>query len=66
MQTYVSHKLKNQVSTSKCLELLHMNLVGHMQTRSLSVKNIFVIVDDYSIYTWVIFLSHKSDAFEAF
>lgn len=27
---------------------------------------IFVIIDDYSKYTWVFFLTHKSDVFEAF
>lgn len=38
-----------------------------MQTKSLSKKKyIFVIVDDYSRYTWVIFFTHKSDTLEAF
>jgi len=26
----------------------------------------FVIVDDYSRYTWTLFITHKSDAFQAF
>lgn len=38
-----------------------------MQTMSLSgKKNIFVIVNNYTRYTLLIFLTHKSDAFEAF
>ena len=26
----------------------------------------YVLVDDYSRYTWVCFLAHKNDAFKAF
>lgn len=38
-----------------------------MQTKSPSKKKyIFVIVDDYSRYTWIIFFTHKSDTLEAF
>lgn len=66
-KTLVSHKVKNLVSTSKCLELLHVDLVGPMQTRILNGKKyIFVIVNNYSRYMWVLFLSHKGDVFEVF
>lgn len=38
-----------------------------METTNLSGKKyIFVIVDDYSKYTYVPFLTHKSDVFETF
>lgn len=32
----MSHKMDNQVSATHCLQLLHMDIVGTMQTRSLS------------------------------
>ena len=44
-----------------------MDLVGPMQTSSLSGKRyILVVIDDYSRFTWVLFLNHKSDTFDAF
>lgn len=66
-QTHVFDKVKNQMSASRCLELSCMDLIGPMQTKSPSKKKyIFVIVDDYSRYTWIIFFTHKSDTLEAF
>lgn len=62
-QTHVSHKVKNQVKTIWCLKLLHMDLVEPMQSGKMYI---FVIVDDYSGYIWVLFLTHKSGAFEVF
>ncbi|RDX78829.1 hypothetical protein CR513_40832, partial [Mucuna pruriens] len=51
-QVKTSFKVKNVVSTSRPLELLHVNLFGPMRMLSLGVKKYgFVIVDDYSIYT---------------
>lgn len=59
--------MKNQASTSRWLKLFDMDLVGSMETRSLSGKKyIFAIVDDYSKDTWVLCFTHKNDAFEAF
>ena len=51
----------------KPLELLHMDLFGPSRTMSLG-ENYYalVIVDDYSRYTWTLFLESKSDAFSAF
>ena len=44
-----SFKSKKVVSTSKPLELLHMDLCGPMRVRSRGGKRfVFVIVDDYS------------------
>ncbi|GJT81440.1 retrovirus-related pol polyprotein from transposon TNT 1-94 [Tanacetum coccineum] len=48
-QARVSHKAKNVVSTTKCLELLHMDLFGPSAVRSYGGNRYtLVIVDDYS------------------
>ena len=63
----MSFKPKNIVSTSKRLELLHLDLFGPSRTRSLSGNYYgFFIVDDFSRFTWTLFLSSKDDTFEAF
>ena len=55
------------ISTSKPLELLHLDLFGPSQILSINhSKYVFVIVDDYSRFTWTIFLKHKSDTFGCF
>ncbi|GJZ21279.1 retrovirus-related pol polyprotein from transposon TNT 1-94 [Tanacetum coccineum] len=48
-QAHASHKAKNIVSTTRCLELLHMDLFGPSVVRSYR-GNLYtlVIVDDYS------------------
>ena len=66
-QTKVSFKPKTVVSTSKSLELLHMDLFGPMRTASYGGKYYcYVIVDDHTRFTWVFFLVHKSEAIEVF
>ena len=51
----------------KPLELLHIDLFGPIRTASLAGKQYgFVIVDDFSRYTCVLFLKHKDEAFEKF
>ncbi|GKC07109.1 retrovirus-related pol polyprotein from transposon TNT 1-94 [Tanacetum coccineum] len=66
-QVHASHKAKNIVSTTKCLELLHMDLFGPSAVQSYR-GNFYtlVIVDDYSRYTWIRFLKHKHEAFDHF
>ena len=60
-------KSKNIVLTTRSLQLLHMDLIGPSRTRSHGGNYyVFVIVDDYSRYTWTLFLTHKSDTFQAF
>jgi hypothetical protein len=55
-QTKSSFKKNKVISTSRSLELLHIDLFGPIRTASLSGKlYAFVIVDDYSRYTWVLF-----------
>ncbi|GJR96136.1 retrovirus-related pol polyprotein from transposon TNT 1-94 [Tanacetum coccineum] len=51
-QAHVSRKAKNIVSTTRCLELLHMDLFGPSAVRSYrGNRYTLVIVDDYSRYT---------------
>nr|XP_025883705.1 uncharacterized protein LOC112940164 [Solanum lycopersicum] len=57
-----SFKPKNQVTSSRTLELLHMDLCGPLKVQSRNGKKyILVIVDDYSRYTWTRFLRSKAD-----
>ena len=51
-----SHPMKAYLSTSRCLELLHMHLFGPTTYKSLG-GNLYclVIVDDYSRYAWTFF-----------
>ena len=62
-----SFKIKNVVSSLRPLELLHMDLFGPSRTMSLGGNYYaLVIVDDFSRYTWTLFLESKNDAFSAF
>ena len=66
-QIISSFKRKKIISTSKPLELFHMDLFGPTRTTSLSGKlNAFIIVDDYSRFTCVLFIAHKNEAHEVF
>ena len=66
-QVKSSFDKKKEISTKKPLELLHMDLFGPNQVASLGGKYFcLVIVDDYSRYTWVFFLSQKNDTFDTF
>ena len=62
-----THPKKNIMSTSKAFELLHMNLFGPTQYTSIGGNKYgFVIVDDFTRYTWAFFLVDKSDVFATF
>ena len=53
-QSKSSFKLKTVVSTSRPLELIHMDLFGPTRVASLGgMHHAYVLVDDYSRYTWV-------------
>ncbi|GJX82491.1 zf-CCHC domain-containing protein [Tanacetum coccineum] len=66
-QAHASHKAKNIVSTTRCLELLYMNLFGPSSVQSYGGNRYtLVIVDDYSRYTWTRFLKDKTEAFDQF
>jgi hypothetical protein len=57
-----SHLGKNTMTTSKPLELLHMDLFGPIAYHSIrGSKYGLGIVDDYSCFTWVFFLQDKSE-----
>ncbi|XP_073122005.1 uncharacterized protein [Henckelia pumila] len=59
-QVRSSFKNKGYNSSSRCLELLHMDLFGPIPvTRLRGMKYSLVIIDDYSRFTWVIFLKSK-------
>ncbi|GJY57181.1 retrovirus-related pol polyprotein from transposon TNT 1-94 [Tanacetum coccineum] len=66
-QAHASHKAKNVVSTTRCLELLHTDLFGPSAVRSYGRNRYTLfIVDDYSRYTWTRFLKDKTEAFDQF
>ena len=66
-QSKTSFHSKNIVSTSRPLELLHIDLFGPTRTASVGGKRYgLVIVDDYSRWTWVRFLIHKDESFKVF
>ncbi|GJV33410.1 retrovirus-related pol polyprotein from transposon TNT 1-94 [Tanacetum coccineum] len=57
-----SFKTKTVPSLKGRLNLLHMYLCGPMQVASINGKKyILVIVDDYSRYTWTLFLRSKDE-----
>jgi len=59
-------KIKNVVSSLKPLELLHMDLFGPSRTMSLGGNYYaLVIMDDFSMFTWTLFLESKNDVISA-
>jgi hypothetical protein len=57
-----THHSKNVMTTSRPLELLHMDLFGLVAYLSIrGSKYGLVIVDDFSRFTWVFFLQDKSE-----
>nr|GFA10393.1 hypothetical protein [Tanacetum cinerariifolium] len=57
-----SFKSKATPSSKGRLNLLHMDLCGPMRVASINGKKyILVIVDDYSRYTWTLFLHSKDE-----
>ena len=66
-QARTSFKPKKYVSTSRPLELLHVDLCGPIRITSRGGKKyVFVIVDDYSQFAWTLFLASKDESFEKF
>ncbi|XP_062028686.1 uncharacterized protein LOC133744627 [Rosa rugosa] len=66
-QIKTPHKVVNSATTTKVMELLHMDLMGPTQTESIGVKiYMLVVIDDFSRFTWVNFLKDKAETFESF
>lgn len=64
-QIKTSFHSKKEISTTRPLQLLHIDLFGPSRIASLGGKYYaFVIVDDFSRFTWTIFLALKSDVLE--
>jgi transposase InsO family protein len=62
-----THHKNSMMSTSKPFELMHMDLFGPSTYTSIGGNKYgFVIVDDFTRYTWVFFLVDKSDTFATF
>ena len=58
-----SHISKDMFGISEPLQLIHMDLFGPVNIQSMSKKRFFlVMVDDFSKYTWVLFLHSKDEA----
>jgi hypothetical protein len=62
-----SNSLVSTVMTKQHGQLLHVDIVGPSQVRSMGGKwYVLVIVDNYSHYSWVFFLESKDEVFEHF
>nr|GEW82969.1 retrovirus-related Pol polyprotein from transposon TNT 1-94 [Tanacetum cinerariifolium] len=65
-QAHASHKAKNVVSTTRCLELLHVDLFGPSAVRSYGGNRYtLVIVDDYSSKAYIILNKHTKKVEES-
>lgn len=66
-QTHASFKVKGMMSPQNPLELFHINLFSPMRMQSIGGCHFcLVIIDDFSRYSWVFFLTAKSDTVEIF
>ena len=62
-----SFKTKNLVTTSRPLELLHIDLFEPINVISMSGKSYGFVIIDYTRFTWVYyFLAHKIEALHTF
>jgi transposase InsO family protein len=59
------HHAKNNMTTTRPLEMLHIDLFGPINYISISGNKYgLVIIDDYSHFTWVLFLQEKGETQE--
>ena len=66
-KTKSSFKQKHFVSTTRPLEMFHIDLFGPSRTMSIGGNYYGLdILDDFSRFTWILFLVTKDDAFSAF
>ena len=60
-------KYKDQIKSTRPLQLIHSDVCGPMQNASIGGSRFFVtFIDDYSRFTHVYFIKHKSDVFSVF
>ena len=64
-QVHSSHYSKNVENFKKILELFHRDLFDSSLIQSYGENfNTLVVVDDFSIFTWTLFLKIKCETFE--
>ena len=62
-----SFKIIKDIITSRPLKLIHMDLFGPTKIKSLSGNLfVFILVDNFSRFTWIFFLEHKDKTFSHF
>jgi transposase InsO family protein len=62
-----SYSPVNTVMTEHPGQLLHMNIVDPSRVRYMGGKwYVLIIVDKYSLYSWIFFLESKDEVFEHF
>lgn len=60
-------KSKNQITTTRPLEIIHSDVCGPMQNVSIGGSRYFVsFIDDYTRYSHVYFVNEKCDVFDVF
>ncbi|GKD85908.1 retrovirus-related pol polyprotein from transposon TNT 1-94 [Tanacetum coccineum] len=64
---HANNRTRNEVSTTRVLELLYLDLFGLSLTQNYR-GNFYtlIIVDDHSNYTWVVFIKSNDDALGKF
>ncbi|GJQ96866.1 retrovirus-related pol polyprotein from transposon TNT 1-94 [Tanacetum coccineum] len=67
IQGNATNRTRNEVSTTRVLELLHLDLIGPSPIQSYK-GNFYtlMIVDNHSNYTWVVFVESNDDVLEKF
>jgi hypothetical protein len=61
-QVGAPYHAKNIMTTTRPLEMLHMDLFGPIAYISIGGNKYgFVIIDDYSHFTWVFFMQDKGE-----
>jgi hypothetical protein len=64
-QVRAQHRTKNIMTTTRPLEMLHIDLFGPIAYISIGGKQYDLIIDDdYSCFTWVFFLQDKGETQE--
>jgi hypothetical protein len=62
-----SHPAKSVISTTRLLEILHLDIFGPSTYDTLGGRRYgLVIVDNYSRYTWVFLLKSKDETYKYF